>query len=113
MVLPLAFRPAWRRVLSALSATQPSHHPASVSSCSLGGPRTNLAPSPAKPRRFPSRGFDVIDKDEVVEEEGLPGYEPEHFYPARLGDVFNDRFQIVTKLGYGSCSTIWLARDLR
>ncbi|UNI24803.1 hypothetical protein JDV02_010525 [Purpureocillium takamizusanense] len=43
----------------------------------------------------------------------MPEYRPEHFYPVRLGEVFNDRFQTVAKLGYGSSSTIWLARDLQ
>jgi hypothetical protein len=28
-------------------------------------------------------------------------YRPEHFYPVRLGEIFNNRFQTVAKLGYG------------
>ncbi|RYP56991.1 hypothetical protein DL769_009767 [Monosporascus sp. CRB-8-3] len=52
-------------------------------------------------------------QDQLVEEETMPEYKPEHFHPVRLGEVFNDRFQIVAKLGYGSSSTIWLARDLQ
>ncbi|KKY21607.1 putative protein kinase domain-containing protein [Phaeomoniella chlamydospora] len=66
-----------------------------------------------EPRTFPSQGFDVIDKNQPIEEEGMPEYRPEHFYPVCLGEVFNDRFQTVAKLGYGSSSTIWLARDLQ
>ncbi|KAI1132537.1 kinase-like domain-containing protein [Nemania abortiva] len=66
----------------------------------------------SEPRTFPSQGFDSINKDQLMEEEELEGYKPEYFYPVRLGEVFNNRFQTVTKLGYGSCSTIWLARDL-
>ncbi|KAJ4183352.1 hypothetical protein NW755_009843 [Fusarium falciforme] len=42
----------------------------------------------------------------------MPEYNPDHFYPVHLGEVFNGRFQTVVKLGYGSSSTIWLARDL-
>ncbi|KAJ4213016.1 hypothetical protein NW759_011277 [Fusarium solani] len=42
----------------------------------------------------------------------MPEYDPDHFYPVRLGEVFNGRFQTVAKLGYVSSSTIWLARDL-
>ncbi|CAH0023124.1 unnamed protein product, partial [Clonostachys rhizophaga] len=67
----------------------------------------------SEPRTFPSHGFDVIDKDQLTEEEEMPEYKPEHFYPVRLGEVFHDRFQIMTKLGFGSSSTIWLARDLQ
>jgi hypothetical protein len=54
----------------------------------------------------------VIDKDQPIEEEVMPEYDPDHFYPVRLGEVFNGRFQTVAKLGYVSSSTIWLARDL-
>ncbi|RSL74670.1 hypothetical protein CEP51_011510 [Fusarium floridanum] len=66
----------------------------------------------SEPRTFPTQGFDVIDKDQPIEEEGMPEYNADHFYPVRLGEVFNGRFQTVAKLGYGSSSTIWLARDL-
>ncbi|KAK1147188.1 hypothetical protein N8T08_001927 [Aspergillus melleus] len=49
---------------------------------------------------------------EAIEEEHMPYHDPARFYPARLGDVLHDRYQLATKLGYGSSSTIWLARDL-
>ncbi|KAK1507576.1 protein kinase domain-containing protein [Colletotrichum tamarilloi] len=65
------------------------------------------------PQALPAAGFDVIGQDQLVEEETLPEYISEHFYPVRLGEVFDDRFQTVAKLGYGSSSTIWLARDLQ
>ncbi|PLB33109.1 protein kinase-like protein [Aspergillus candidus] len=47
-----------------------------------------------------------------IEEENTPYYDSSLFYPARLGDVFNNRYQLAAKLGYGSNSTVWLARDL-
>jgi serine/threonine-protein kinase SRPK3 len=67
----------------------------------------------SEPRTFPLTGYDPIVKDRPIEEETMPEYIPEHFYPVHLGEVFNDQFQTVAKLGYGSSSTIWLARDLR
>ena len=30
----------------------------------------------------------------------------------QLGEVFNSRYQVVAKLGFGTSSTIWLCRDL-
>ncbi|KAJ5697873.1 protein kinase-like protein [Penicillium malachiteum] len=33
------------------------------------------------------------------------------YYPAVVGDTLKERYQIVHKLGHGSYSTIWLARD--
>lgn len=65
------------------------------------------------PRSFPTTGFKIIDNDQKVEEEELPDYRADRFYPVRLGEVFHGRYQAVTKLGFGSSSTIWLARDLR
>ncbi|KAG2417845.1 hypothetical protein HFD88_000944 [Aspergillus terreus] len=50
--------------------------------------------------------------NEPIEEERTPYYDPARFYPARLGDVLNGRYQLATKFGYCSSSTVWLARDL-
>ncbi|POR31911.1 Uncharacterized protein TPAR_07878 [Tolypocladium paradoxum] len=59
------------------------------------------------PAPFPS-----LDPSQPIEEENTPYYDPKRFYPAHLGQVLNDRYQLVNKLGYGSSSTVWLARDL-
>lgn len=53
-----------------------------------------------------------IDEKQPIEEERTPYYDPKRFYPTRLGEVLNGRYQVATKLGYGSSSTLWLARDL-
>lgn len=53
-----------------------------------------------------------LDIQEPVEEEKTPYYHPARFYPAQLGEILNGRYQLATKLGYGSSSTVWLARDL-
>ncbi|KAF5601319.1 cmgc srpk kinase [Fusarium pseudocircinatum] len=49
----------------------------------------------------------------ILEEEEIPDYEASRFYPVHIGEVFKGRYQAMTKLGFGSSSTIWLARDLR
>ncbi|KAJ5560908.1 hypothetical protein N7535_009105 [Penicillium sp. DV-2018c] len=54
----------------------------------------------------------LIDPSLPVEEENSPYYEAAYFYPARIGEILHDRYQIATKLGHGSRSTVWLARDL-
>ncbi|KAK0110001.1 hypothetical protein ONS95_002664 [Cadophora gregata] len=48
-----------------------------------------------------------------VNEENVPGYRPEFFYPANPGDVLNFRYELKAKIGWGSSSTVWLARDIR
>ena len=45
-------------------------------------------------------------------EENLPDYLAERYYPVRIGDLLESRYQIVGKLGFGVTSTVWLARDL-
>lgn len=57
---------------------------------------------------IPSR----IDPSLLIEEENSPYYDPAYFYPARIGEILNGRYQIATKLGHGSRSSVWLARDL-
>lgn len=49
----------------------------------------------------------------VFEEEGLPSYDPEEFYPVRLGDTIKSRYRVIGKLGYGANSTVWFCRDLQ
>ncbi|KAL4875070.1 protein kinase [Aspergillus karnatakaensis] len=53
-----------------------------------------------------------LDTKQLIEEENTPYYDPRLFYPACLGDVLNSRYQLAAKLGYGTNSTVWLARDL-
>lgn len=38
---------------------------------------------------------------------GIGGY-----YPVRLGEVFNGRYHIVRKVGWGHFSTVWLCWDV-
>lgn len=65
-----------------------------------------------EPRSLPTSGLQTIEADQLVEEEELPDYRADRFYPVRLGEVFQCRYQIIAKLGFGSSSTTWLARNL-
>lgn len=48
-----------------------------------------------------------------IEEETVPGYEARSYFPVEPGHFFNQRYEALAKLGWGSCSTVWLVRDLR
>ncbi|GAT26135.1 hypothetical protein RIB2604_02007140 [Aspergillus luchuensis] len=65
--------------------------------------------SPCRSSNVPRQ---TLPAAEVVEEECTPHYEPNHFYPVRLYEILNNRYQITAKLGWGASSTVWLARDL-
>lgn len=54
----------------------------------------------------------MVPDNEPFEEEKLPSYQPENFYPAKLGEVLNSRYRVSVKLGFGVGSTVWLCRDL-
>lgn len=67
---------------------------------------------PSYPRQPSNASFSVLSGTAKVEEEKLPWYSPVQFYQTHIGEVFNSRYQVVGKLGYGSSSTAWLCRDL-
>ena len=54
----------------------------------------------------------IISSNKKIEEEGLPQYSPKTFYPAKIGEKLNDRYEILAKLGHGMTATVWLAKDL-
>jgi serine/threonine-protein kinase SRPK3 len=44
-------------------------------------------------------------------EEGRLVYRPGGFHPVYVGDIYHERYEVLSKLGYGAYSTVWLARD--
>ncbi|KAI5235391.1 hypothetical protein E4T42_09718 [Aureobasidium subglaciale] len=73
-------------------------------------------PISTAPRSQPNlsdvRVFTILPKHEKIEEESVPGYKAESFYSVTFGDVFNSRYTVLAKLGFGTASTVWLCRDL-
>lgn len=66
-----------------------------------------------KPLNFSNTNFVKIPLSEKIEEETIPDYLATRYYPTRIGEIIRDQYQVVGKLGFGSTSTVWLARDLR
>lgn len=52
----------------------------------------------------------TIDPDSS-EDEGIDEYKEGGYYPVFVGEIFAERYVVVQKLGWGSQSTVWLARD--
>ncbi|CAK7198873.1 hypothetical protein SEUCBS139899_001540 [Sporothrix eucalyptigena] len=67
---------------------------------------------PWKPLAFTNTDFPRIAPNVKIEEEHFPDYMASRYYPVQIGQVLQDRYQIVGKLGFGAYSTVWLARDL-
>ncbi|KFY69152.1 hypothetical protein V496_00531 [Pseudogymnoascus sp. VKM F-4515 (FW-2607)] len=66
-----------------------------------------------KPLNFSNPNFVRIPEYHKIEEETLPHYVESQYYPTRIGEVIKERYQVVGKLGFGSTSTAWLARDMK
>ncbi|EOA91045.1 uncharacterized protein SETTUDRAFT_158518 [Exserohilum turcica Et28A] len=54
-----------------------------------------------------------IDLDKPFEEERLPWYSPDQFYPVRIGEILDSSYKVFGKLGYGAYPTVWLCRSIR
>lgn len=54
-----------------------------------------------------------IHHSQPFEEERLPFYDADQFYPVRIGEILNSQYKVVGKLGYGAYSTVWLCRDMK
>ncbi|KAF2453046.1 CMGC protein kinase [Lineolata rhizophorae] len=54
---------------------------------------------------------EILPSNVLVEEEGIPDYDPKRFYPVNPGDLFHGRYEMVAKVGWGRSSTVWVARD--
>ena len=69
--------------------------------------------APLSPLRFPSAGFPLVRDSILLEEEHLNEFKAGQYYPANIGDVYDGKYQVLGKLGFGSTSTVWLARNLQ
>lgn len=65
-----------------------------------------------QPLDFTNANVVRIPATQKIEEETIPDYSAVCYYPTRIGEIFQDRYQVVGKLGYDTTSTVWLARDM-
>ncbi|RMY84617.1 hypothetical protein D0864_07513 [Hortaea werneckii] len=63
--------------------------------------------------RFNSTKASRINVPQAFEEERLPWYRADQFYPGHIGETLISRYKVVGKLGYGAYSTVWLCRDIK
>lgn len=63
--------------------------------------------------RFSNSNFKSLPSDQTTEEEAHDAISESRYYPVRIGDVLNNKYQVVGKLGYGLGSTVWLANEFQ
>lgn len=69
--------------------------------------------APLTPLTFPTTGFQVVAESTVLEEEAFDEFRAGQYYPVQIGDVYSSKYQVLGKLGFGTTSTVWLARNLQ
>lgn len=71
-------------------------------------------PSRAPPLPQPSRRQRVVFRTPKLDDvEDVKLYRPGGHHPTNIGDILNQRFKILHKLGNGGSALVWLARDLQ
>lgn len=58
----------------------------------------------------PGEGADAEDYTES-DDEGADGYRKGGYHPVTVGEVYNGRYTVIAKLGWGHFSTVWLCSD--
>ncbi|KGO42280.1 hypothetical protein PEX2_079290 [Penicillium expansum] len=74
--------------------------------------RTTIKRGRSPVLRFPTSGFEAIRSSQIFEEERFEDFKKGRYYPINIGDVLVFKYQVLGKLGFGTSSTVWLARDL-
>ncbi|CAP91173.1 hypothetical protein E8E15_002216 [Penicillium rubens] len=59
--------------------------------------RSSFLRSVSPVREFSQSSFPLLDPTQKFEEETLSGYSPDGFYPVKIGEVFQSRYQVVGK----------------
>ncbi|KAM4067240.1 kinase [Hirsutella rhossiliensis] len=72
-----------------------------------------LGPGAARLKSLFSRSSQQLHSLSAISEESITRYCKGGYHAVRIGDLFGyDQYKIVSKLGYGVYSTVWLAFDL-
>ncbi|XP_039722893.1 SRSF protein kinase 3 isoform X2 [Pteropus medius] len=80
----------------------------SQASCGPESSGSELAPATAAPRMLQG----LLGSDDE-EQEDPKDYCKGGYYPVKIGDLFNGRYHVVRKLGWGHFSTVWLCWDIQ
>uniref|UniRef100_A0A8D1XVV7 non-specific serine/threonine protein kinase n=2 Tax=Sus scrofa TaxID=9823 RepID=A0A8D1XVV7_PIG len=80
----------------------------SQASCGPESSGSELAPPTPAPRMLQG----LLGSDDE-EQEDPKDYCKGGYYPVKIGDLFNGRYHVVRKLGWGHFSTVWLCWDIQ
>ncbi|CAD8102785.1 unnamed protein product [Paramecium primaurelia] len=70
-----------------------------------------MTPSIYKPKKMEL--FHQLDDEHDSEDEGIEDYKIGGYHPVHVGEVLQNRYVIIQKLGWGHFSTVWLCKDFK
>ncbi|XP_061825371.2 SRSF protein kinase 2 isoform X3 [Nerophis lumbriciformis] len=93
---------------------KPAHHrrPESQQKASVSvTPPLPPPPPPPEPAGPPEPEEEILGSDDE-EQEDPADYCKGGYHPVKIGDLFNGRYHVIRKLGWGHFSTVWLCWDI-
>ncbi|XP_045887393.1 SRSF protein kinase 2-like [Micropterus dolomieu] len=69
-------------------------------------------PPPPEPAGPPEPEEEILGSDDE-EQEDPADYCKGGYHPVKIGDLFNGRYHVIRKLGWGHFSTVWLCWDIQ
>ena len=64
------------------------------------------------PKNNKERTYDTSESDDTdATDEGISSYRKGGYHPVNIGERYNRRYLIISKLGWGQFSTVWLVWD--
>ena len=76
-----------------------------------GGSQSDAQAAANKASANGNESDEPVDEDDSDEDEGEEGYKKGGYHRVAIGDVYNSRYQVTGKLGWGHFSTVWLVWD--
>ncbi|KAF4551296.1 Protein kinase domain-containing protein 33 [Elsinoe fawcettii] len=96
--------------VAATATRTTSRGAAATQSVNQGGTLFGGSAEPASSENEPST---KSQSSAIREESKPPSYGNDEYHPVRPGDMYDGRYEVVAKLGYGTSSAIWPAEDLQ
>uniref|UniRef100_A0A665TYB0 non-specific serine/threonine protein kinase n=1 Tax=Echeneis naucrates TaxID=173247 RepID=A0A665TYB0_ECHNA len=78
----------------------------------LAPPPPPPPPPPPEPAGPPEPEEEILGSDDE-EQEDPADYCKGGYHPVKIGDLFNGRYHVIRKLGWGHFSTVWLCWDIQ
>ncbi|OCK87907.1 uncharacterized protein K441DRAFT_709141 [Cenococcum geophilum 1.58] len=66
-----------------------------------------LQRAPSPPLRFLTTGFKVFAPSEILDKERFEEFKLGRYYLVNIGEVFDSKYQVIGKLGFGVTSTVY------